>query len=129
MNAGQAVGRIFVVCENGSIRRSVRELIEQQPDLVVVGEAVDGPELLSRAPALSPDLAVIDLTLPGMNGLAVTRLLKDRMPDVQVILLTTFDLPPLREAAADSGAGGCMAKTAVVEDLLPTVRSLLGDVG
>lgn len=129
MKAGQAVRGTFVVCHNASIRRSVRELIEQQPDLMVVGEAVDGPELLSRAPCLSPDLVVIDLTLPGMNGLAVTRLLKDRMPYVQVILLTTFDVQPLREAAVSSGAGGCMVKTSVLEELLPTIRSLLNGVG
>jgi DNA-binding NarL/FixJ family response regulator len=129
MSTGQAGGRIFVVCDNASIRRSVREIINQQPDLQVVGEAVDGPGLLSRAPDLDPDLVVIDFTLPGINGLAATRILKDRMPHVQVILLTTFDVQPLREAAISSGASGCMVKTSVVEELLPAVRSLLDDIG
>jgi len=129
MDAGVGMRQVLVVCQDVRVRRAVSELLEREPDLEVIGGAGDGTRPLHEVPALNPDVVLMDLTLPGMNGLDATRMLKAQMPDLEIILLTTFDMQPYHQAAVASGAAGCVVKSALVQELLPMIRNVLGTDG
>ncbi|MFN2297227.1 MAG: response regulator transcription factor, partial [Anaerolineales bacterium] len=83
--------RLLIVDDQALFREGLRTLLSVQPGLEVVGEAGNGEEALSRTAALRPDVVLMDLQMPVMDGAAATRILRARQPAVQVIVLTTFD--------------------------------------
>ena len=90
----------------------------------VVGEALDGPEAISKAGLLKPDVAVVDMDLPGLNGLDVIRTIKSARPATQVVLLSAVEGREYREAAARSGVDVYLLKTASIYQFLTTIRKL-----
>jgi DNA-binding NarL/FixJ family response regulator len=119
-----AGARTLIVDDDVRLRRCVRDLLASAPEVQVVGEAASGPEALDKVRELRPDLVLMDVRMPGCNGLETTAQLKREMPRVQVIILTTYDLPEYRDAADASGASGYVAKQALSETLLPTIRDV-----
>jgi DNA-binding NarL/FixJ family response regulator len=116
--------KTLIVDDNAGFRRRVRNFLDFEPDIEIVGEAADGQEGLCKARQLGPDLVLTDVRMPGMNGIDVTRQLRSEMPAIQVIILTMCDLPAYREAAAASGAGGYVVKGSLVQALLPVIRQV-----
>ena len=116
--------RTLLADYNADLRRRVKELLVAAPDIEIVGEAADGGETIRKARQLRPDLVLMDLSMPGMNGMDATRRLKKEVPEVQVIVLTGCDLRVYREAALGSGASGYVNKRALVEALLPAIREI-----
>jgi DNA-binding NarL/FixJ family response regulator len=116
------ITRTLVVDDDARFRRSVREVLASEPDIEVVGEAASGPEAILKARELKPDLVLMDVRMPGMNGVSATRQIKGEMPGVKIIILTIFDLPEYREAAMAGGASGYVVKKSLLKELLPAIR-------
>jgi DNA-binding NarL/FixJ family response regulator len=116
--------RTLIVDDDALFRRRVKELLATQPDIEVIGEAADGREAVLKARELEPDLVLMDVRMPGTNGINATRQIKDEMPELKVIILTIYDLQEYREAAMASGAGGYVIKKSLIEELLPAIRGV-----
>ena len=114
----------LIVDDDASFRGRAKELLASEPDIEIVGEAADGQEAILRARELKPDLVLMDVRMPGMNGVNATRQLKNEMPELKVLILTIFDLQEYREAAMASGAGGYVIKKSLIEELLPAIRGV-----
>jgi DNA-binding NarL/FixJ family response regulator len=112
----------LIVDDDASFRRRAKELLASESDIKVIGEAADGQEAILKARELKPDLVLMDVRMPGMNGVDATRQLKAEMPELQVLILTIFDVQEYREAAMASGASGYVIKKSLIEDLVPAIR-------
>ena len=120
------ITRTLIVDDDGSFRRRVKGLLASERDIEVIGEAADGQEAILKARELEPDLVLMDVRMPGMNGVNATRQLKNEMPELKVLILTIFDLQEYREAAMASGASGYVIKKSLIEELMPAIRDVLG---
>jgi DNA-binding NarL/FixJ family response regulator len=114
--------RTLIVDDKADFRRQVKEFLTSEPDIEVIGEAGDGQEAILKARELRPDVVLMDVSMPGTNGINATRQLKDEMPEVRIIILSVFDLPQYKEAAMAGGASGYVVKQSLFKDLLPAIR-------
>ncbi len=114
--------RILVVDDNAGFRRRLKEFLASEPDIEVIGEAGNAQEAILKARELQPDLVLMDVSMPGTNGIDATRQLKDEMPEVKVIMVSLFDSRQYREAALASGASGYVTKKSLIEELMPAIR-------
>ncbi|MET2011564.1 response regulator transcription factor [Microbacterium chocolatum] len=116
--------RVVLVDDQALFRAGIRMLVDSQPDLAVVGEASDGAEALTVVRATRPDVVLMDIRMPVMDGLAATaELLRDDAPP-RVVMLTTFDLDEAAARAIRQGASGFLLKDADPEFLLAAVRTV-----
>ena len=102
--------RVLVVEDQPQLLKNVLKLISAFPQVTVVGSAMDGETALVEAQKLQPQVMLLDLELPGMNGIQVTQKLKQRQPEVEVLILTTFDDEQKVYEAIQAGAGGYLVK-------------------
>ncbi|MFL3868656.1 response regulator transcription factor [Streptomyces griseobrunneus] len=116
--------RILLMDDHEVVRRGLRDLLEAERDLVVVGEASTADQALARGPALRPDVAVLDVRLPDGNGIAVCRELRSRMPDLACLILTSFDDEDALLDAIMAGAAGYVLKQINGSDLVSAVRTV-----
>ena len=114
--------RTLIVDDDASFRRRVKEFLASEPDIEVIGEAADGQEAFLKTRELQPDLVLMDVRMPGVNGVDATRQLKDEMPELKVIILTIFDMQEYRKAVMASGASGYVVKKSLIEELVPAIR-------
>jgi DNA-binding NarL/FixJ family response regulator len=117
--------RIVIADDQALVRGGLRMILDAQPDLEVVGEAVDGREALQQARELSPDLVLMDVRMPELDGLETTRRLLDRDPSPKVIVLTTFDLDDYVYEAIRAGASGFLLKSAPPQQLIAGIRTVM----
>ena len=115
--------RVFVVDDHTLIRQGIVGLLESQPDIEVVGQAGNGREAVASFEAMSPDVVLMDIAMPGISGLTATREIKERRPDVRVLILTIHDREDYLFQALRAGASGYVLKGADVQDLLAAVRT------
>jgi DNA-binding NarL/FixJ family response regulator len=116
--------RIVVADDHAIVRQGLKLLIDKQPDMTVIGEAADGHRVLERARALKPDIVVMDISMPGMNGLLATRALKQLQPDVAIIVLTRHDEDTHFEELLRAGASGYVLKQSPPPELLQAIRAV-----
>ncbi|MCJ7619086.1 MAG: response regulator transcription factor [Anaerolineae bacterium] len=114
--------RILVVDDDDAFRQRVKAFFAPEADMEVVAETSDGEEAITKAQELKPDVVLMDVRMPGFNGVSATRKLREEVPEVKVIMLSVFDLPEYREAAMVSGASGYVVKKSMIEALLPEIR-------
>jgi DNA-binding NarL/FixJ family response regulator len=115
--------RVGVAEDHPLARESLVQLLESAEDILIVGEAADGEEALALADSVGePDIFLVDIRLPGIDGLEVTRRLSDKHPDVRVIILTTNEDPAYATEAMKAGAKAYVLKSADGEEVLETVR-------
>lgn len=115
--------RVGVAEDHPLARESLVQLLESAEDILIVGEAADGEEALALADSVGePDIFLVDIRLPGIDGLEVTRRLSDEHPDVRVIILTTNEDPAYATEAMKAGAKAYVLKSADGEEVLETVR-------
>ena len=117
--------RILIADDQALVRGGLRMILDAQPDLEVVGEAADGREALQQARELSPDLVLMDVRMPELDGLEATRRLLDRDPSPKVIVLTTFDLDDYVYEAIRAGASGFLLKSAPPQQLVAGIRTVM----
>ena len=115
---------ILIVDDNAQVRTLMREITAQEPSLHVVGEAEDGAEAIRLAQALRPDLILLDLVMPRVNGLETLRWIKAARPETKIIMVTVHVEDAYRQAAEASGADAFLLKKTLVTILLPTIRRL-----
>lgn len=115
---------ILIVDDNASFRGGLGAMLRAEPDMAAVGEAADGHEAVARAEALQPDVVLMDLQMPGMNGLEATRRILRASPHIRVLVLTMADDAESVFAALQAGARGYLVKGALKADVLRAIRSV-----
>jgi len=118
--------KVFLTDDHEVVRRGVAELLQEEPDLTVVGQASNVAESLARIPALRPDIAVLDVRLPDGNGVELCRELKSRLPDLNCLMLTSYPDEHAMVDAIMAGAGGYVIKDITGLDLISAVRTVGG---
>jgi len=120
--------RVLVVDDQAVVRAGFRTMLGEEPDLEVVGQAGDGREGVRLARALRPDVVLMDVRMPGMDGIEATRrIVEDRSADLpRVLVLTTFDIDDYVFAALRAGASGFLLKDAEPDEIITAVRVVAG---
>jgi DNA-binding NarL/FixJ family response regulator len=123
--AGETIG-VFLLDDHEVVRQGVRVLLQDQPDIEVVGEGATAAEALARVPALRPDVAVLDVRLPDGNGVEVCRELRSRLPGLACIMLTSFADDDALLQAVMAGASGYLLKEVRGASIVDAVRTVAG---
>lgn len=117
--------RVLLADDQAMVRSGFRLILESQPDITVVAEAGDGPEAITRARAHTPDVALLDIRMPGLDGIEVTRILTDptSADPPRIVIVTTFDTDEYVYGALRAGAAGFLLKDAGPALLIESVRA------
>jgi len=115
--------RVLIADDHGVVRAGLRALLIAEPDLQVIGEAADGEEAVRLAVRRQPDVVVMDISMPGPDGIEATRALAEQAPGVGVLLLTVHEDPALLREALRAGAAGYVIKRAVESELINAIRA------
>ncbi|HXG41465.1 MAG TPA: response regulator transcription factor [Dehalococcoidia bacterium] len=118
----QRVIKVLLADDHAVVRSGLRALLAAEPDLKVVGEAASGREAVEKAETLRPDVVVMDISMPDMDGLEATRLLRERGVPAQVVILTVHGDDEYLFRALEAGASGYVVKSASDTDLLQAIR-------
>ena len=121
---GPVLVRVVLVDDDSLMRAGLRMIIEQSDDIVVVGECDDGAEALRLVRQERPDVVLMDVRMPGMNGIEATQVLTDSGVDVRVIVLTTFEMEEYVFGSLRAGASGFLLKRTKPEELLAGIRAV-----
>jgi len=116
--------RILIVDDHALIRRGLADLLRYEKDLAVVGEASDGEAAVAVATELKPDVVVMDLMMPVMDGVEATQRIKTALPEAKILILTTFGTSVDVARAIAAGASGAIMKDASMEDQLHAIRTV-----
>ncbi|MBD2256517.1 response regulator transcription factor [Pseudanabaena sp. FACHB-2040] len=116
--------RLLLVDDQIIIRQGLRSLLEAKPDLEVVGEAADGMQAIAQVEALRPNVVLMDLRMPGMDGVAATRAICQQFSETRVLVLTTFDDNEDVAQAMRAGARGYLLKDTHSDDLAEAIRAI-----
>ena len=118
--------RLLIVDDQALVRMGFRMLLDAEPGIAVVGEAASGEQALALVTELRPDVVLMDVRMPGLDGIATTRRLLEISPQSRVIILTTFDLDEYAFGGLRAGASGFLVKDTRPEELLSAVRAVAG---
>jgi len=116
--------RVVVVDDHTLHRDGTRQILDAYPDLQVIGEASSGELALELITQLHPDVVLMDIRLPGMNGIEVTRQLTRDHPDIRVLMVSAYDEDEYVRGALEAGADGYLSKTAPGKELVEAVRAV-----
>jgi len=116
--------RILLVDDHPIVRQGLKTILEGHVDWEIVGEASDGAEAVAKAQQLHPDVMVLDVTMPTMNGLEACRLLRRQLPHLEILFVTQHDSPQMMREALDAGARGYVVKSNAARDLLEGVEAV-----
>jgi DNA-binding NarL/FixJ family response regulator len=116
--------RVLIVDDHPMLREGVSAVLEMQPDMVIVGEAETGDEAIEQFDALRPDITLMDLQMPGKNGVMAIEAIRKRHPDARIIVLTTFTGDAQAMHALRAGAAGYLLKSSLRKELLDAIRNV-----
>jgi len=116
--------RIVVADDHELVRRGIRDLLLEQPDWKVIGEAVSGRKAIEMVKKLKPDIAIVDITMPDMDGQEVTRRIRDAARETQVLILTMHESDQMVRRVLEMGARGYVLKSDMAAHLVQAVRDL-----
>jgi two-component system, NarL family, response regulator LiaR len=116
--------RIFIADDHAVVREGTRTLLEREDDMEVVGEAADGEEAVFRMEKLKPDVAILDISMPKLSGIEVTRKIKSVLPATAVLILTAYDNDEYIFAVLEAGAAGYLLKDIPGKEIVEAVRSV-----
>jgi DNA-binding NarL/FixJ family response regulator len=116
--------RIFIADDNDAVRRGVVRLLSSETGWEVCGEARDGSESLQKARELRPDLILLDVSMPGMNGLEVARLLRKELPEAKILVISQHDPIHLLPSVVEAGGNACVDKSRLGTDLVASIKNI-----
>jgi DNA-binding NarL/FixJ family response regulator len=116
--------RILLVDDHPIVRQGLKTLLAGHPGWEVIGEASDGREAVDKADSLRPDVMVLDVTMPRMNGLEACRLIRQKTPGMEILFVTQHDSPQMMREALEAGARGYVVKSNAARDLLEAVEAV-----
>ena len=116
--------RILIGDDHGVMRAGLRAMLEGEPAVEVVGEAADGEAVMYLAGELLPDIVLLDIGMPGLDGIEVTRRLSKLLPQIQVLILTVYEDESLLREAIRAGASGYVVKRAAEEELIAAIQAV-----
>ncbi len=116
--------RVLLAEDHAVVREGTRRILEQCADIAVVGEAEDGPQALELLERLRPDVAILDIRIPKLNGVEVVRRMKECSPATKALMLTAYDDDDYILALMEAGAMGYLLKTARADELVEAVRTV-----
>jgi DNA-binding NarL/FixJ family response regulator len=115
--------RVVLIDDHDLLRRGIKTMLETHDDIEVVGEASDGTQAVATVESLAPDVVLIDVIMPGKDGIEATRDIKDAFPNIAVVVLSGHDEQQFVFDALKAGASGYLLKTAELEEVVSTVKS------
>ncbi|MFY9790481.1 MAG: response regulator transcription factor [Candidatus Sulfotelmatobacter sp.] len=118
--------RILVVDDNVLVRRGVIDILASRKNWEVCAEAQDGEEAIQKVQESRPDVILLDISMPGMNGLEVARAIRQEFADAKILIMSQHDPASLLPSAIQAGANGCVDKSRLATDLLPSIESVVG---
>jgi DNA-binding NarL/FixJ family response regulator len=118
--------RILIADDSDMVRHGVGGILLSEATWEICGEARDGTEALRKARELLPDLIILDISMPGLNGLEVARLLRQEVPEAKILLMSQHDPIVLLPRAVEAGAHACVDKGRLSTTLLPTIKGIRG---
>lgn len=116
--------RLLVVDDHEVVRRGVRSLLQERTDYELCGEAIDGQDAVEKARSLKPDLIVMDVSMPRMNGLEATRTIRAAMPECEILVLSQHEAPEMARQALKAGARGYVVKSSISKDLITALSKV-----
>ena len=114
---------VFLAEDHAVVREGLAELIRREADMEVVGEAGDGEDTVRQVKQLKPDIVLMDIAMPLVNGVEATKQIKSNVPQTRVLVLTAYDNPEFVTAAIDAGAAGYLLKNVRRKELTTAIRS------
>jgi two-component system response regulator NreC len=115
--------KVLIADDHAVVREGLRKLLDEQPDIEVVGEAIDGMQAVKKIKAARPDVAILDIAMPELNGLEAVSLIKESAPDTRVVLLSMHIKDAYVYQALNSGALGYVLKASPTSDVLEAIRA------
>ncbi len=122
---GRGSARLVIVDDHDLAREGLRDILADEPDIEVVGEATNGREAVALCSRLQPDLVLMDVRMPQMDGLAATREVKQRFPKISVMMVTMHENPDYLLEALRAGAAGYILKDALQHEVVAAIRQVL----
>ncbi|MCL2401985.1 MAG: response regulator transcription factor [Oscillospiraceae bacterium] len=120
---------LLIVDDDPLILKSLSLTLSREDDITVIGCAADGAEALKICGEQPPDIVLMDIRMPGVDGIAATRLIKQRCPNARIMMLTTFDDKPNIQQALSAGADGYLIKTDKISDIAGKLRTMMDGTG
>jgi DNA-binding NarL/FixJ family response regulator len=125
IGVGAVMARILIADDNKPFRTFLRALLEQHDDWSVCGEAKNGDEAVQKAIELKPDLILLDIEMPKLDGLSACRAIRAKVPTSEILILTVYQSLDLARTAAESGAWGYVSKSSISSDLIPAIEAMM----
>ena len=116
--------RVLVVDDSDIVRRGICQILQTQGDIEVIGESSDGADAVRKAREHRPDIVLLDITMPVMNGFEAARRIKHELPSTLILMVSQFDSAPFMREALASGASGYVVKSNASAELIPALRKL-----
>ena len=116
--------RILIADDHALVRLGLRILLERHQDWMVCGEAGDGAEAVEQAISLKPDLILLDISMPKLDGLTAVPLIREKVPNAAIIILTLYESIEMARIAAYAGAAAYITKSLLTKDLVPAIEKL-----
>ncbi len=116
--------RILIADDSELIRHGVRKILAPKTGWEICGEAEDGSAAIQRATDLLPDVVLLDVSMPGMSGLEVARILREKIPAVKIVVMSQHDPAVLLPRALEAGAQACIDKARLATDLVPAIERI-----
>ena len=115
--------RILVADDNERVRNGVCSVLEAHSGWVVCGRAVDGPDAVQKATELRPDVILVDVSMPGLNGFEVAESIHQQRPDTEILIVTEQDALTLKQLPSQPGVRGYVVKSRIATDLIPAIEA------
>ena len=113
---------VLIADDQDFIRRGVRDVLSDEKDIEVCAEAIDGRDALGKALELKPDVVIMDIIMPRMDGIKATRLLRKVLPETKILSLSQYDIPEMVDEMERAGAAAFVSKLLVWDKLVPSLR-------
>lgn len=118
------IRRVLIVDDQECIRKALRGLLSAEPSFQLCGEAHDGYEAVQKAIELDPQVILMDISMPGLDGLEATRRILKAHPGIEILIFTQYEISQAARAAKEAGARGCLAKSDAGHELVAALRTV-----